>query len=211
MNNVYCLLSEWLPIVKDFVLSGAGVVAAYVGLKGLGTWRQQFKGNKEYELAKRLLTSVYELREAVNSVRHPFMHYSEEPDMPEDKLKELSDREKQWHALAQAYQKRWEPVPKAKSGLDANLLEAEVVWGKKIVKLAEPLNEYVGKLLWAIQDHIEAMNPNNMERASPEEIKERRRIMYGRGSGGDEYKEEFEAAISALENELRPHIEQFHR
>lgn len=211
MNSLYCVLSEWLPIIKDFVLTGAAVVAGYIGLKGLGTWRQQFKGNKEYELAKQLLKSIYELREAIYSVRNPFMQFSEEPDLPEEKLKALSDREKRWHALAQAYQRRWEPVPKAKTALDTNLLEAEVVWGKEIVRLADPLHEFVGKLLWAVQDHIEAMNPNNMQRASAEEIKERRGIMYDRGSGDDEYKKQLEATISALENELRPHIEQFHR
>ena len=44
-----------------------------------------------------MLGSVYELREAILRVRNPFMQYSKEPDLPEDKLKELSQREREWH------------------------------------------------------------------------------------------------------------------
>ena len=212
MNELLCILDSWLPIVKDAVLTGAAIIAGYVGLKGLGTWRRQLKGNTEYVLAKDLLRSVYELREAISSARHPFMRYSQEPDMPEEKLKELSEKEKQWHAMAQAYQKRWEPVPKAKSALDATLLEAEVVWGKKIVEITAPLNDLIGQLLWAIQDHLEAMNPNSYyDNPGVNEVKKRRDIMYARGAADqDEYKKQLETVISSIEKELKPHIEQYH-
>ena len=213
MNELFCFLENMLPIVKDVAITGAAIIAGYVGIKGLGTWRRQLKGNTEYELAKQLLRSVYELREAIASVRHPFMQYSQEPDMPEEKLKELSVREKQWHAMAQAYQKRWEPVPKAKSTLDTTLLEAEVVWGQRIVEIVSPFDELIGELLWAIQDHLEAMNPNGYyESPGAEEIKKRRGILYVRGNTEkDEYKKRLEEIISAIEEELKPHIEQYHR
>lgn len=212
MSDTFCLFKEWIPIAKDVVLTGAALVAGYVGLMGLGAWRRQLKGNTEYDLAKQLLKSVYELREAIATVRHPFMQYSQEPDMPEEKLKELSEKEKQWHAMAQAYQKRWEPVPKAKSALDTTLLEAEVVWGKNIVEKVSPLNELIGELLWAIQDHLEAMNPNvHYDNPGAEEIKKRRETMYARGNvDRDDYKKKLESVIAGIENELKPHIEQYH-
>jgi hypothetical protein len=71
------------------------------------------------------------------------MQYPGVPDMPEEELKKLSRREAEWRAMAQAYQKRWEIIPKAKSALDTALLEAEVVWGRKIEK-AECFNQLIG-------------------------------------------------------------------
>lgn len=213
MNQLLCLLEAWLPIVKDIILSGAAMIAGYVGLKGLGTWRRQLKGNTEYELAKQLLKSVYELREAISTVRRPFMQYSQEPDLPEEKLKALSQKEKQWHSMAQAYQKRWEPVSKAKSGLDTVLLEAEVVWGQSITEKISPLYGLVGELLWAIEDHLETMNPSvHYEYPGADEVKKVREIMYARGSvEKDLYKKHLEEVIGAIQEELKPHIEQYHR
>lgn len=126
------MVGETVAIVKDVVLAIAAIVAASVGLRGLGTWRRQLRGNTGYQLAKNILSSVYELREAIAGVRSPLMQYSREPELSQDKLRELSHREKEWHAWAQAYQRRWDPVPAAKAKLDSNLLEAEVVWGPKI-------------------------------------------------------------------------------
>jgi hypothetical protein len=164
-------------------------------------------------LAKNILTAVYELREAISAVRHPFMRYSQEPDLPKEKLKELSAREKKWQALVQVYQKWWEPVPAAKAKLDANLLEAEAVWGRDSVGKITPLNGLIGELLWAIQDYLEKQNPNfDYESPEREEIKKRQDIMYSRGDAEkDEYRKRLEAAISDIEAELKPHIVQYHR
>jgi len=141
------------------------------------------------------------------------MEYPIEPDLPQDKMKELSDREKEWHALGQAYQKRWAPVAAAKAKIDANLLEAEAVWGQNILNKAAPLDALIGKLFFAIQDHLEARNPNaRHENLEPEEEEKRRMVMYSRGnSEKDEYKERLQEVVADIEGELKPHIVQHHR
>ena len=205
------MFGEVVAIVKDIVLTLAAIVAGYVGIRGLGTWRRQLRGNAEYQLAKSMLTSVYELREAMSGIRNPFMQYSKELDLPEDKLKELSQREGTWHALAQAYQRRWESVPRAMAKLDANLLEAEVVWGPGIREKASPLNRLTGELLFALQDHLEAQNPDGRyESPGPELIKNRHETLYDVGEK-DGFKERLQEVIRQIENELRPHIVQHHR
>ncbi len=202
---------ETIAIAKDVILSVAAIVASYVGLRGLGTWRRQLRGNTEYQLAKTLLVSAYELREAVAGVRNPFMQYSKEPDLPHDKLKDLSQREREWHALAQAYQRRWEPVSAAKAKLDANLLEAEVIWGSSIRAKIQPINRLIVELLFAVQGHIEARNPNvQYESPGPEPLKKRRDTLYG-GGDTDAFKKQLDEAIGNVENEMRPHIIKQHR
>lgn len=213
MEDLFCALKAWLPIIKDTVLTGAAVIAGYVGLKGLGTWRRQLKGNTEYELAKSLLKAVYELREAIAGARFPFMIYLRDPDMPEEKLRELSDQEKRWHTMAQAFQKRWEPVPKAKAKLDALVLESEVVWGQCIVDKVRPLAGLLGDLLGTIEEHLDAQNPNlPQEKPEPGELKKRRDVMYARGDASkDEYLQKLLAVIKGIEDELRTHISEYHR
>jgi hypothetical protein len=204
-------LAETIAVVKDVILSIAAIVAGYVGIRGLGAWRRQLRGNTEYQLAKSVLTSVYELREAITSVRNPLMQYSREPDLPEEKLKDLSQREREWHALAQAYQRRWELVPAAKAKLDANLLEAEVIWGPAIRTKLHPLNRLMGELLFALQDHLEAQNPNiHYESPGRELAKKRDETLYGIGEA-DTFKQQLDEVIRNIESELRPHIVQHHR
>lgn len=204
-------MAEVIALAKDLVLMAAAIVASYVGLRGLGTWRRQLRGNTEYQLAKALLTSVYELREAIAGVRNPFMQYSKEPDLPEEKLKDLSQRDREWHALAQAYQRRWEPVPAAKAKLDANLLEAEVIWGPAIRTKVQGLNRLIGELLFALQDHLEARNPNiPYESPGRDLVKKRHETLYGIGDD-DAFKKQLDEAIGTIENEMRPHIVQHHR
>ncbi len=70
------LLAKFLPLIKDIVLICTVIVAAYVGLKGLSTWRSQVHGQTEYDLAKRILRATYKAREAIHGVRNPFLQCS---------------------------------------------------------------------------------------------------------------------------------------
>jgi hypothetical protein len=204
---------EWFPVVKDAILALAAIVAGYVGLMGLSTWRRQLKGNAEYLLAKSVLKAVYELREAIKGARFPVMTYFRDPDMPEEKLKDLSEQEKKWHAIAQAFRQRWEPVPKAKANLDEAVLEAEVVWGPRIAEKTALLNGLLAELLGAIEDYLDSQNPHLVqEKPEPGELKARREIMYARGDASkDEYLRRLLATIRGIEDELRPHIIEYHR
>lgn len=200
-----------VAVAKDVVLAGAAIVASYVGVRGLGTWQRQLRGNTEYQLAKSMLVSVYEVREAIASVRHPFMQYSREPDLPQERLKDLSQREREWHALSQAYQRRWDLIPAAKAKLDANLLEAEVVWGSDIRSRVTPLNRLIGELLVAVQGHLEARNPDgHYESPGPELVMKRHEILYAMGEP-DRFKEQVDEVIRGIESGLRPHIARHHR
>jgi hypothetical protein len=203
-------LEQAVGLLKDVVLAGAALVAAYVGLRGLGAWRRQLSGNTEYQLAKAMLASAYELRDAVAAFRNPFLQHASDPDLPADKLKDLSREEREWHAFAQAYQKRWEAVSKAKGRLDTNLFEAEAVWGPQIRNIVSLLNPLLGELLFAVQDRVEARKPgSHYDRADAEEQRKQHDTLYG-GRSTDKFKNKLEDVISAIENELRPHIIQHH-
>ena len=68
---------QYVTIIKDVITAGAALVAAYIGWQGLATWRKQLKGRTEYELARRLLSSIYKIRNYVSYFRNPFMSAGE--------------------------------------------------------------------------------------------------------------------------------------
>lgn len=201
-------LAQYLPLLKDAVVTATGLVAAYVGLRGLSTWRRQLEGNTEYALAKNVLVSCYAVRSAIAAVRHPFMRYSQEPDLPAEKLKGLDARQKEWHSLAQEYQRRWKPLAEAVAKLESHMLEVEAVWGPSTRAKVEPITKLVSELLWSIEDHLEQRNPTGGAGPDdPSEAKARRMVLYSQhGKYPDEFKARLDLAVSEIEAELKPHV-----
>ena len=198
----------WVPLIKDAILAIAGVVGSVVAILGLNTWKRQLYGQSEYDLAKRLLKSLYLFREVMNNARHPFMSYSAIPDLPKDKLEQLSKEEKEWYAKAQAFEKRWEPVAKARAELDINILESEVFWGTDIKDKMRKLSRLHAKLLVAIEEDLERTNPSNPNNTYREDVlKNNRAIMFGRSDRSkDAFLDEMLTAIEDIESVLKPHI-----
>ncbi len=64
-------LQLYFSVIKDLVTIISLIIASIVGIKGLQTWRRQLRGTADYELAKRLLKTIYNLREAIHQARQP--------------------------------------------------------------------------------------------------------------------------------------------
>lgn len=213
MTDIYSMLPTIASVVKDTILTAAAVVAGYVGLRGLNTWRRQLAGNAEYELAKSALTCLYRLRDVIEVVRNPLASYSQEPDLPAEQLKNMDAKQKEWYAYVQMYEKRWAPVVEAKSQLDVLLFEMEAIWGREVVAKFKPLSQIVDDLHWAIRDHIDNRNPwLGRQNYDDEEQKKQWAILFRRGSNTpDEYNKRFEAAISDAEAVLKSYVLTHHR
>lgn len=198
----------WIPLIKDVILAIAGVVGSVVAILGLNTWKHQLYGQSEYDLAKRLLKSLYLFREVMNNARHPFMQYSSVPDLPKDRLEQLSKEEKEWYAQAQAFEKRWEPVSKARAELDTNILESEVFWGDEIKGKMAKLSRLQAELLVAIEEHLERINPKNLDDTyRGDDLKKNWAIMYARNDRSkDAFQDRMLTAIEEIESILKSYI-----
>jgi hypothetical protein len=197
-----------LPIIKDIILSLAALTGAIVAVRGLSAWKRQLSGKAEYGLAHRLLRATYRLREAVCLVRRPVIFGSEMPDPPEGHPAAASEAEKRSYGVSQAYEKRWEHVRKAHIDIEAELIEAEVLWGAQIREkfwglFAVEQGLYVNSLVYL--DHI---NPENRERRTPEEASANRLILYATGSDDDFYKR-LQDSIVTIESELKRHLKRY--
>jgi hypothetical protein len=202
---------DFVPIGKDIAVALAAIVGGFVGIRGLATWQHQLSGNTGYRLAKDILTCIYDIRDTIDAIRNPLVSYSREPDLPKEQLENLSTRQREWHALAQAYERRWRPLQAIVARLETNLLEAEVVWDKPSVDQVRKLSVLITDLHWAIHLYLEAKNPIQGNEPAAEAFDAKQRsILYG-GRNGDEFKDQVNQAVRDVEKQLKSHIQRYHR
>jgi len=201
-------MEKYLLIINDIILSLAAITGAIVAVRGLSAWKRQLSGKAEYELAHRLLKATYRLREAVRLVRSPVMFGGEMPEPPEGHPAAESEAEKRSYGVTQAYEKRWENVRKVHIDIEAELIEAEVLWGTQVREKFLSLFDVEHDLYVNILAYLDHINPENRERRTPEEAKANRLILYGTGSNDDFYRR-LQDSIATIEIELKPHLKRY--
>jgi hypothetical protein len=204
-------VSEVISIASDVTVALASFGAVCIAWRGLDTWRRQLKGQTEYDLARRVLVSLFKFRDAIYAVRHPAMWVSESPTMPDDNKKSLT-REEVLHAGRMGeYEKRWERLNEPRSSLYADLIEAEAIWGPELKKLFDPIYGLQSELRVNLEMHLELVDPNtpqeDKDAIAEIEPKKRRRMIYDRlSTDHDDFRRQFEDAVKQIEEYLRPKL-----
>lgn len=202
MNGIFSIIKEVINIIVPL----GGLIIAFFGLQ---TWRKQLKGKTEYELARRLLRSVYKVRNQIARVRNAFMSSGEiSTALDEEGIEvDVFDDEYHWRSSSAVYQSRWNYVADATSELEIETLEAEVVWGSEIIDNINPIKECIHKLHWAITMYIEVIRREGSTKSRSEDIQKYERIIYsGANLEKDEYLTGLEESISVLEKALKPKL-----
>ena len=177
----------------EIVTACATSVGVLIAGVGLTTWRKQLKGTYEYELAKKLMLQVYQLRESLKTVRDPFLHPAEANDSDNSQIP--------WEVLA--YEKRWSAVRKAAAQFDTTSLEAEVLWGKSVTQ--RPLmamRQTVIDLSIAVRQYMRERQDETGTRGANVEYAD---ILYSTGSS-DSYNLSLDSAVKAYEDILKPYL-----
>lgn len=201
-------IAEALSIAKDIALAVAGVTGTIVAVKGLGTWKRQLRGQNDYEVARKVLRCTYQYRDAFAAARSPIMWSDEAAPFPDEKEVEAAHG----HNLEQQrrYRRRFRTLSEAGRALEAELLEAEVLWGSEVVSLSRPLWGAATDLNGAIAALFQpTFGPApHAERARlVEEAERRSEILYARGQQDeDPFRKRIEDAVAAIEQVFRKHI-----
>lgn len=196
--------------VKDVILATAAIVGAVVAVRGLNTWNRQLRGGVEYELARRVLRLTYRLRDALKAVRHPAIWAAEMPKPAESQAATMSRGEISHYGTAIAYQARWQKVAEVRSDLQAELLEAEVLWGSELRNRFDALNQLEHELFVAVRRHLEMVDPqapDARKQALSKRQQASRDIIYDdMDEDGDEYTKDVIRAIERIETYLKAHL-----
>ncbi len=200
-------VSTFFTAIQGLIVTVAAGTGAIVAVLGLNAWQRQLKGKANYELARRLLTTFYKYRDAIEAVRHPAMWNNEMPYPEPDKAKGMSDAHIRHFGVAGAYQARWEKVKEQRVNLYPDLIEAEAIWGSELKSLFSSVISIEGELLHEIEDYLEVLNPDTDQETKDAIFQIRngkRKVRYATLSARkDDYKEELQAALKPIEIYLR--------
>lgn len=192
-------------------MAGIAVYAATIARRGLNTWNRQLKGSTEYDLARRVLKCTYRLRESFATVRHPAIYNSEQPIPPEEYAKNMTDKQKHHYGIAKAYENRWQKLIVIRNDLDAELLEAEALWGSDILTTFQPFFGLQVTLYATVNSYLTACDPDETEetrKVFQESYQKRKGVLYRTFSpdNPDDFSDEINAEIRRVESFLKPHL-----
>jgi len=108
-NNVNIAI-EIIKALPTIAASFAAITASIVAIYGINSWRREFKGKRQMELAEDVLALFYRARDAIRAIRSPFGYAGEgttrKPDKNETKeQKEARDRA---HVASERFKKHQE-------------------------------------------------------------------------------------------------------
>lgn len=124
--------ADW-SITKDVIgiaISLCGLVlAAYVGIGGLKTWRKQIRGQNDHDLALRMLAELYKFEMVLNAgrLRRIYQHEikSEPLELPPDKYSTF-------RRVELGFERRIDKLADSFASLSALSLNAKALWGREI-------------------------------------------------------------------------------
>ncbi len=195
--------------VLGTIVSAIGVgLAAWVGFSGLATWRRQNKGTSDHDLSRRLLMDLYRLRDSISHVRNPVMLGSE--GGAEEQDHDMNFQQINYRSTVRAYQKRFSLVDEVRARLNTSLVESEAVWDEKLKLRFDPIFKLQHELLMNVRNFLITINPDEKDdrvQAYVNILAKRRDVLYEEPlEGDDDFKSELDAALSHVEDYLRPKL-----
>jgi hypothetical protein len=135
----------------------------------------------------------------------------EMPKPSAEELERMSDEQAKYFGTSKAYQARWDRVQTERTDLYADLLQSEALWGTGLKDLFRALFDLEHELLITIQHYLRLTNPDTdeYEKEAIRKISMKRRdIMYDDLSeNGDDFRQEFQRGIEAIERYLKPKLQ----
>ena len=158
----YEQIPDWLQAIGTLLIGISTVFGGWVAWKG---WKQQLRGQNEYELASKLLAGTYKMRDDLDFVRHPFIRVHEMTKDGEDPPS-TSDREKSRKATLYAYENRWNKVNETRQEIYELLIRAEAIWGEEIKALFGVYFRHAMKIYHKLEDMLEIYGPSRKEKSN---------------------------------------------
>ena len=174
------------------VTAAAAAATAVAAWCGLHTWRRKIRAESELEVARGLLRSALRVRNAIRHARGRF--FAPRPDMPSDESWVSA-----WHA-------RMKSMFDTLTEFDAQILEAEALWGEQAKRASGPLDcasqGYMRATLRYVGEQLD-----ERYQLTQEELKQARGLAWEVPGEEDAFAQELEEAMRKLEEFARPYLQ----
>ena len=202
--EIYKWLIQWLPVIKDIVITIAAIITMGLAIYGVVKWRIEHKGKTGIDVARELLASVYSVRNNFEIVRSPFLSASEFPEGYNPL--EITDKEKA-DATWYVYKNRLAPLSQAMTELDVALIQGEVLWGEEAKKEGRMLNRSFNMLVHSIKEYI-YLEEQGIENPRDETVLNYRKDIAASRDSEDELSKQIKDSINYFEKLLTPYVRQ---
>jgi hypothetical protein len=206
------MMIDWsltVAFIKDIATALAAAVGIYVALDGLSTWKKQLKGKTEYELARRLLKSVYKLRDAIDIVRNPLQTAGETYLALDESATDIKQADPNWNLVANSavFKKRWAKIVDAFLDIEVEQLEAEVLFGDEIQSYISNLKRKVLQLNSNIDIYLQSLSDIHRRSLTNDVIQAATQIIWGQLSdNSNQFSREVNEIIEKIENAIKPYL-----
>jgi hypothetical protein len=190
------------------IVALAATTAAFVATRGLRTWKDQLAGQADYDLARRALLATYRLRDEITQVRNPAI-------FPAEQSKALQaaglsgDPTQHPERLHLVYERRFGSLLAALSNLEAEALEAEVLWGRDLQVALSEFKPSIFELRLAIERYL-AWDTDRHAHAFKDDAEERKILDYVHNPSfydrPDKFGGKIQAIVAKVESIVKPHL-----
>lgn len=201
---------DWMIAFGKLAPGVAALGAALVARSGLNTWRRQLRGQAEYELARRVLRALLRVRDEIGVVRSPVISGGEfwaafkeaGLEAPEGSVSAGTK------GSELVYDRRWRRLVTAVTELEAELLEAEVLWGAGSRAPEAELRKCVAELFAAVSMHARMLSSPSPSSSLTSVVDGQFRTLYRVHSDADPdiFGQRVDKTVTAFEGLLRPHL-----
>jgi hypothetical protein len=195
---------------SNILVGIAAIITSVVAIYGISTWKKQIISKAEFDLATRLMKSIYDVRSSIEFVRSPIITRNEIALAKTD-TESQGDLDQgykpEYYVQKALYMKRWEMISKSLVNLNTTLLEAKALWGGNLVEeMTSQIFECIKKLDYAIDRHLMAIQyPETKNRV--DQVNNQRILASTRGfSEEDGFRKEVNDSIEVVEAFIRPKL-----
>lgn len=146
-------------IMKDIITIISLIIASYVGLQGLHTWRKNLAGTEMHQKAKDFLIDLYQYRDRLYDYRHPAIRLGEYP--MDNGLPPNAIGRNKYNDMYFVYTNRLRYLREYTAKLYIQKLECRVLFGVNLEQKYDFLFKIENEITNEIMVYIENMDNEN--------------------------------------------------
>lgn len=193
------MVSTSIQALSSLVLAGAAAATAVAAWVGLHTWRTKMRAGSEHEVARSLLRAALRVRNAIREKRSVF---APPPNVPAAEF-EKDRPSASWVAGVQAL---LQGMREAGTEFDAQVLEAEVLWGERGKKACMPFVRVANRYALAVRQYYRAQADERWK-LSEEKWQELDGVVWEASGEDDAFGKQLEEALEELQSFARPYLQ----
>lgn len=200
------LNTDGLSILSDVLVAICAVATFIIACFGLSIWKKELQGWTSYELARRIMITVIKIRKALTRARFDLLNDDEFPKG--FVLKEGEIKKEDGDAFLHLYDHRWKPIEELLTELEADKIEASILWQWEDTYVIDNLISHVKEYRHAYCKEIGDIK--GIVKLSDEESVANRKIIFmpKLDEERDGYEETTYTLISEISKHLQPYLKQ---